>query len=666
MKAAERVRQLREELREHNYRYYVLDEPAVPDAEYDRLFAELVSLEAQHPELQSPESPTQRVGSAPAQGFSQVEHSVAMLSLGNAFSAEDVEDFARRIRTRLGEAHAGPFVAEPKLDGVALALRYEAGRLVQAATRGDGYTGEDVTHNARTISAIPLRLRGQAPQSLEVRGEVYMDKAGFEAMNAAAREAGDRSFVNPRNAAAGSLRQLDPKLTAQRPLKFFAYALGKSSEALGDRHSTILERLREFGLPVSPEWRIVEDVPGLLEYYAAILERRDSLPYEIDGVVYKVDEIARQEALGFVSRAPRWAVAHKFPAAEELTTVEDIEIQVGRTGALTPVARLAPVFVGGVTVTNATLHNEDEIRRKDVRIGDTVVVRRAGDVIPEVVKVLPERRPPSACQFVMPEQCPVCASAVERTPGEAVARCTGGLYCPAQRRNALIHFASRKAMDIDGLGEKLIDQLLEADLVRTPADLYQLTAAQLQSLDRMGEKSAANVLEAIDRSRQTELRRLLFALGIREVGEATAAALAGHFGSLSALMAADQEALESVPDVGPVVAGHIRHFFAEPHNRTVISQLQSAGVQWREGAPAAPSEGPLVGRTYVLTGTLESMARDEASRRLEALGAKVTGSVSGKTTALIAGPGAGSKLAKAEKLGVPILDESDLLELLAD
>lgn len=663
-----RIEALRREIREHNYRYYVLDDPSVPDAEYDRLMRELETLEAAHPELVTPDSPTQRVGAEPADRFGEVRHVIPMLSLANAFSEDDLNAFYKRIRDRLGTDDDIEFAAEPKLDGLAVSLLYEDGKLVRGATRGDGVTGEDITQNIRTIKTIPLALHGEDwPQVLEVRGEVYMPRKGFEALNARARERGEKTFVNPRNAAAGSLRQLDPRITAERPLAMFCYGVGKvEGAALPDRQSAILERLQDWGLRVCPERDVVTGPAGCLDYYRRIGAQRDRLPYEIDGVVYKVNRIDLQEDLGFVSRAPRWAIAHKFPAQEEITLLRDVEFQVGRTGALTPVARLEPVFVGGVTVSNATLHNMDEIERKDVHIGDTVIVRRAGDVIPEVVGVVAERRPKDARPVRLPAVCPVCGSEVVRAEGEAVARCSGGLYCAAQRKEAIKHYASRRAMDIEGLGDKLVDQLVEAGLVDHVDDLYRLTPAQVASLERMGEKSAQNLIEAIDRSRQTTLERFIFALGIREVGEATARALALHFGDLAPLMQADEEALQQVPDVGPIVARHVVSFFHQPHNREVIDRLLAAGIEWEAIEVTPAGEQPLAGRTYVLTGTLESMTRDEAKARLMALGAKVSGSVSKKTTAVIAGAEAGSKLAKAESLGVEILSEEDLKALLGD
>ncbi len=664
-----RVDELRRRIEHHNYRYYVLDDPEVPDAEYDRLLRELQTLEAQHPQLITPDSPTQRVGAGPLRAFAEVRHAVPMLSLDNAFSPQELEDFDRRIRERLKQPDVPiDYSCEPKLDGLAVSLRYERGRLVQAATRGDGEHGEDVTQNVRTIKAVPLHLRGDdVPPLLEVRGEVFMLKAGFEAMNAAARERGEKVFVNPRNAAAGSLRQLDPTITAQRPLTFLCYGVGQVEGAeLPGRHSVILARLREWGVPVSREQRCVSGSAGCQGYYDAIAERRDGLPYEIDGVVYKVDRIDLQQTLGFVSRAPRWALAHKFPAQEELTRVVDIEVQVGRTGALTPVARLEPVFVGGVTVTNATLHNEDEVRRKDVRIGDTVIVRRAGDVIPEVVRVLADRRPPDAREFQMPARCPVCGSDVTRAEGEAVTRCSGGLFCSAQRKESIKHFASRRAMDIEGLGDKLVDQLVETGMIDSVADLYTLTQQQLAALERMGDKSAANLVAAIDKSRATTLSRFLFALGIREVGEATAQALANYFGDLNTLVKADSETLQQVPDVGPVVAEHVANFFHQPHNQDVIAALLEAEIRWPAIEVRGADAQPLAGQTFVLTGALESLTRDEAKERLQALGAKVAGSVSKKTHYVVAGADAGSKLAKARELGVTVLDETELLRMLED
>lgn len=661
--ACTRITQLREALDEHNYRYYVLDAPVVSDAEYDRMLRELQALEAQHPSLITTDSPTQRVGAQPAEGFDSVTHATPMLSLANAFSEEEVGEFDRRVRERLDLATVR-YAVEPKLDGLAISLRYEHGRLVLAATRGDGRTGENVTGNVRTIRAVPLRLRGEGiPELLEVRGEVFMRRSGFERLNQRLLESGQKAFVNPRNAAAGSLRQLDPMVTASRPLHFCCYGAA-SDDGLPQAHSEILDQLEQWGLPVSAERALADGLDGLLARYQALGRIRPELDYDIDGVVYKVDAVDQQRELGTVSRAPRWALAHKFPAQEEITRLLSIEVQVGRTGALTPVARLEPVFVGGVTVTNATLHNADEIRRKDVRPGDFVVVRRAGDVIPEVVGPVLERRPADAQAWEMPAQCPDCGSSVERAETEAVARCTGGLVCPAQRRRAVEHFASRGAMDIEGLGSRLVAQLVDQGLVHSPADLYGLDVETLSGLERMAEKSAANLVDSLNRSRQTTLPRLLFALGIREVGEVTAAQLARHFGTLQAVAAADAEQLAAVPDVGPVVAAHVAAFFAEPHNREVIEQLLAAGIEYPEEEPLSAQDLPLAGQTYVLTGTLESMTRAAAREALEALGAKVTSSVSKNTSAVIAGAEPGSKLTKAEALGVSVLDESALQELL--
>lgn len=667
--AENEIQRLREQIVHHDYRYYVLDDPEIPDAEYDRLMRRLRELETAFPELGTPDSPTRRVGAQPSAAFREVRHEVPMLSLDNAFAEEDVREFDRRARSRLENPAVLDYYAEPKLDGLAVSLRYEGGVLAHAATRGDGRTGEDVTANVRTIEAVPLRLRGgRHPAVLDVRGEVFMTRAGFEALNRAAAERGEKTFVNPRNAAAGSLRQLDPRVTAQRPLEIYFYGLGKVEGAkLPGRHSEIMERLKEWGLRVCPEAERLRGVEACLAYYARLAARRDALPYEIDGVVYKVDRLDYQRELGFVARAPRWAIAHKFPAHEEITTLRDVEFQVGRTGALTPVARLEPVFVGGVTVSNATLHNMDEIARLKLRKGDRVIVRRAGDVIPQVVRVVAddwERR--RGTTIKPPTRCPVCGSDVERQEGEAVARCTGGLYCPAQRKEALRHFASRGAMDIEGLGEKLIDQLVEEGWVQSPADLYALRAEQLAGLERMGEKSAANLVNALERSKRTTLPRFLYALGIREVGEATARALAMHFGSLEKLMAADRAALEQVPDVGPVVAGHVEAFFREKHNREVITKLRRAGVAWEDLQGVAEGPRPLEGKAFVLTGTLAGMTREEAKSRIMQRGGKVTGSVSKKTDYVVAGDSPGSKLAKAEELGVPVLDEKGLLKLLEE
>jgi len=665
--ARARVAELREQIEYHNRRYYQLDAPVISDAEYDRLLQELQALERQYPELITPDSPTQRVGAAPLKAFIEVRHEVPMLSLDNAFTDEDVQDFDRRIREKL-EREKVEYVAEPKLDGLAISLMYENGILTRGATRGDGHSGEDVTHNVRTIRDIPLKLKGSGfPERFEVRGEVFMSKRGFLAMNKKALETGEKVFVNPRNAAAGSVRQLDPRVTATRPLRFYVYGYGVYPEAqLPRRHQDIYEHFKSWGLPVSPEVRVVQGVEGCLSFYHALLGRRHELPYEIDGVVYKLSRFDWQNELGYVARAPRWAVAHKFPAEEVTTRVIAIDVQVGRTGALTPVARLEPVFVGGVTVTNATLHNADEVHRKDIRIGDTVVVRRAGDVIPEVVKSIPEKRPKDAEIFVMPKRCPVCGSDVETAPGEAIARCSGGLYCPAQHKETIKHFASRRALDIEGLGDKLVDQLLEKKLIDTVADLYYLKVEEVAELERMGKKSAENVIGALEKSKRTTLPRFLYALGIREVGEVTAQTLANHFRTLDSIMAADEAELQKVPDVGPTMAYHIATFFQQAHNREVIQKLLDAGVRWEEAAAKPKAKQTLTGKTFVLTGTLESLTRDEAKARLQALGAKVTGSVSKQTDYVVAGADPGSKLAKAQELGVEIIDEARLLALLGE
>lgn len=669
----ERARQLREDLERYAHAYYVLDAPLVPDPEYDRLFAELEALETAHPSLVTADSPTQRVGGAPLAGFGEVRHRLPMLSLSNAFDEDTVRAFDRRVREGLAALGRDPeapvdYAAEPKFDGLAVSLTYADGVLAVGATRGDGQTGEDVTANLRTLPAIPLRIDTDRPR-LEVRGEVLMRRRDFERLNADQRDRGEREFANPRNAAAGSLRQLDPKVTAGRRLFFYAYAVAAEDMASlpARSHGALMDWLAQLRFPVSAERARVRGVEGLLDYYRRIGERRGALPYDIDGVVYKVDALDEQQRLGFVSRAPRFAIAHKFPAQEALTALLDIEVQVGRTGALTPVARLAPVFVGGVTVTNATLHNEDEVRRKDVRIGDTVIVRRAGDVIPEVVGVAPDR-PRGEGMFAMPSRCPVCGSAVARPDGEAISRCTGGLFCAAQRRQALLHFASRRAMDIEGLGEKLVEQLVDGGLVQTPADLYRLDAPRLAGLERMGEKSAANLVIAIEASRARPLSRLVFALGIRNVGEATARDLARAFGTLQALMDASPERLEQVPEVGPVIAQSIAGFFAEAHNREVIEALLSAGVEPPpEPVPAPMAEAVgagVVGRTFVLTGTLPTLTRDEARALIEAAGGKVTGSVSRRTDWVVAGEEAGSKLERARELGVAVLDEAGLRALI--
>ena len=666
-----RIDSLRDQIRHHNYQYHVLDEPDVPDAEYDRLVRELQKLEAKHPELITPDSPTQRVGAAPIKAFGTVEHQIPMLSLDNAFSEDELRDFHRRVTDRLDiDINAKlRYAAEPKLDGAAVSLRYEGGELVRGATRGDGTTGEDITHNVRTITAVPLKLLGKGfPDTLEVRGEVFMPRAGFKAFNEQALKNDEKTFVNPRNAAAGSLRQLDPRLTAARPLDIYIYSVGQViGGALPACHSEILQQLQEWGLKVCPEIKVVTGIDGCMAYYQDIGSRRDALAYDIDGVVYKVDRIDYQKELGFVSRAPRWAIAHKFPAEEELTLVRDIEFQVGRTGAITPVARLEPVFVGGVTVSNATLHNMDELHRKDVRVGDTVIVRRAGDVIPEVVKVVPGKRPAKTEIIKAPTKCPVCGSAVARAEDEAVTRCTGGLFCSAQRAEALKHFVSRRALDVDGLGAKLIEQLVAIDRIKTPADLFGLKKDELVEMERMGEKSAENLLASIETSKNTTLSRFLYALGIREVGVATASSLAVHYGKLKGIMEADEEALQQVDDVGPVVASRIHTFFAEKHNQEVIRRLIDSGLTWIETEPRqAPADGLLSGKTFVLTGTLSKMTRDEAKDKIQAVGGKVTGSVSKKTDFVVYGDNAGSKLTKAQNLNITTLNEVELEKILTD
>lgn len=669
--ARARAAALRAEIAHHDYQYYVLDQPEIPDSEYDRLFRELQALEAQHPELASPDSPTQRVGGKPLPEFVPVRHRVPMLSIRTETDTEasGARSFDARVRRELGLDEGDPpieYAAELKFDGLAVNLRYAHGLLVQAATRGDGETGEDVTQNVRTIRCIPLRLHGEAPPVIEIRGEVYMSRPDFERYNARQRELGRPTLVNPRNGAAGSIRQLDPAVAAERPLSFFAYGLGETQGwQTPPTHSGVLDAVADFGLPVCEHRAVVLGAEGLIGFHQHIFALRDALPFDIDGVVYKVNSLELQRELGFVTREPRWAVAHKYPPEEALTTVEGIDVQVGRTGALTPVARLKPVFVGGVTVTNATLHNEDEIRRKDVRIGDTVIVRRAGDVIPEVVRALPERRPAGASEFRMPSTCPVCGSHVVRLEGEAVARCSGGLYCPAQRKQAILHFASRRAMDIEGLGDKLVEQLVDQGIVHNLADIYRLQVPVLAQLERMAEKSAQNLVDALHRSRTTTLARFLFALGIRNVGETTAKDLARHFGNLRAIAEANAETLQQVPDVGPVVAESIVQFFAEPHNREVIDSLRAAGVQWEEGeGRRTPAHGPLEGKTLVLTGTLPSLTREEAKAMIEAAGGKVSSSVSGKTDYVVVGEEAGSKLDKARSLGITLLDEAALRALL--
>jgi len=657
---------LKNQLHHHNHCYYVLDAPEVPDAEYDRLMQRLLSLEAEHPDWLQPDSPSQRVGAAPLSQFFSVQHEVPMLSLDNAFSDEDLLAFDRRIHERLKSTAVIEYCCEPKLDGLAVSLLYRDGVFVRGATRGDGSSGEDITANLRTIGAIPLLLQGDnIPSVLEVRGEVFMPLKGFEKMNAAALATGEKTFVNPRNAAAGSLRQLDSRITAQRPLSFYVYGVGKvENGTLPEKHADILSQLGMFGFPINAELQVVSGIEGCIAYYNKLSEKRAALEYDIDGIVYKVNAIAVQTVLGFVARAPRWATARKFPAQEEITRVLEVDFQVGRTGAVTPVARLEPIFVGGVTVSNATLHNMDEVARLDLRVGDTVVVRRAGDVIPQIVQVLSQRRPANAQCVLLPSACPVCASPIEKTEGEAVARCSGGLICAAQRKEAIKHFAQRRAMNIDGLGDKLVEQLVDSNLVHSPADIYALTIPVLSNLERMGEKSAANLCEAIAVSRATTLPRFLYALGIREVGEATAQTLARYFGSLEKLAAADVVGLQQAPDVGPVVAHYIAEFFADARNVAVVKTLRAAGVHWQDIAAVAEVASPLAGKTFVLTGTLSSLDRHAAKDRLQALGAKVAGSVSAKTDAVIAGAEAGSKLTKAEQLGVPVWDEAQLLALL--
>lgn len=662
----QRVQQLRKELLHHNYHYYVLDAPEVPDAEYDRLMRELQVLEERFPELITPDSPTQRVGGTPLDAFTEVAHLRPMLSLDNVFDAEEFAAFDRRVRERLKTTAEVEYSCEPKYDGIAISLLYRAGVLERAATRGDGSVGEDITLNVRTIPSVPLRLLGERhPELLEVRGEIYMPKAGFEELNRRAQALGTKGFVNPRNAAAGSLRQLDPKLTASRPLMLCAYGVGEvQGGAMPGCHTDTLRQLAAWGFAITRDLQEARGVAECLDFYQRLQHKRTDLPYDIDGVVFKVNALEQQAVLGFVAKAPRWAVAFKFPAQEEMTTLRAVEFQVGRTGSITPVARLEPVFVGGVTVSNATLHNSDEIARLGVKVGDTVIVRRAGDVIPQVVSVVLSKRPNNVEDIHFPERCPVCESPVVRVEGEAAVRCTGGLICPAQRKEAIKHYASRQAMDIEGLGEKLVDVLVEKALVASMEDLYELTAEQLAGLERMGEKSAQNLLKALERSKSTTLPKFLYALGIRDVGQATAATLAKHFGRLENLLAADEQRLQEVQDVGPVVAKRVATFFADERNLQVIQGLREHGVHWADIEVVPQETLPLAGKTYVLTGNLESMTRDEAKSRLETLGAKVSGSVSGKTDCVVAGPGAGSKLNKAETLGVMIIDETAFLQLL--
>ncbi len=663
--AQERIQQLRDEIDRHNQLYYVLDDPQIPDSEYDRLLRELQVLEVDYPELITSDSPTQRVGGTPLKAFNQVQHRLPMLSLDNAFSEEEFANFERRVRERLDSDGGIQFCVEPKLDGLAVSLRYEAGVLVQAATRGDGSQGEDVTHNVRTIPSVPLRLLGEDwPQVLEVRGEVFMPKAGFLRFNEKARKLGEKEFVNPRNAAAGSLRQLDPQITATRPLDMFCYGFGEIEGGnLADSHSASIARLKQWGLRTSPELQTLTGLERCADYFDQIAARRDALEYDIDGVVFKVDSLVDQESLGFVARSPRWAIARKFPAQEELTTVESIEFQVGRTGAITPVARLKPVFVGGVTVSNATLHNMDEVAKKDVRVGDTVFVRRAGDVIPEVVRVLLERREGQVAPVQLPGQCPECDSDIVKPEGEAVARCSGGLYCLAQRKEAIKHFSSRRAMDIEGLGDKLVEIIVDNGMVQDLAGIYSLSHAQYAGLERMGDKSAENLIQALEKSKHTTLGRFLYALGIREVGEVTAAALANHFCDLDPIKSADDSDLIQIEGVGPVMAEHILAFFHQPHNLEVIQKLLDAGIHWDQVQAPAVETQTLIGKSFVITGTL-SRPRSEIKDELLVLGAKVVGSVSKKTDYLLAGSDAGSKLAKAQQLGITILDEDGLKQLL--
>ncbi|MCF2947113.1 NAD-dependent DNA ligase LigA [Paraglaciecola aquimarina] len=664
------LQQIKQTITEYNHQYYVLDEPTVPDAEYDRQMQTLLKIEAEYPELVTSDSPSQKVGDVPLAAFAQVEHEVPMLSLDNVFDHDSFYAFEKRMQDRLKDTSKISYSCEPKLDGLAVSLLYENGKLVRGATRGDGRVGENITANVRTIDNIPLALRGtDFPQRLEVRGEVVMSRDGFLALNESQLEKGKKVFANPRNAAAGSLRQLDSRITATRPLLFFTYSLGlveNEQQALAGLHSERLKQLAEWGLPLSKELRVAQGAKACLEYYAYLGDIRDKLNYDIDGVVFKADQIELQQTLGFVARAPRWAIAHKFPAQEEMTQVIDVEFQVGRTGAITPVARLEPVFVGGVTVSNATLHNQDEIQRLGLKIGDIVIIRRAGDVIPQVGSVILDKRPDNVRDIVFPDTCPVCNSAVEKLEDEAVARCTGGLYCAAQRKEAMKHFASRKAFDIDGLGVKIIDQLVEQGLVKTPADFFKLELIQISNLERMGEKSAVNLLKSLENSKQTTLAKFLYALGIREVGEATAANLANHFCELDKIKRADLEALQEVDDVGVIVAQHLVNFFAEEHNLSVIEQLLAVGITWPKIDKVEAGSLPLDGQTFVLTGTLQQMDRNTAKAKLQSLGAKVAGSVSAKTSCLVAGEKAGSKLAKAESLGIKVLNEAEMLQLFAE
>lgn len=663
-----KIEKLRQQIKDYDYHYYVLDEPLVPDAEYDRLFRELQKLEAEQPNLVTIDSPTQRVGAKPLTKFAEIQHKIPMLSLDNAFSDEEVLAFDKRAREKLGDNYQQndiTYVCEPKIDGLAVNLIYENGLLIKAATRGDGIVGEDITQNVRTIHGVPLHLRSESfPETIEIRGEIYMPIAGFLEYNHNAEKANEKTFVNPRNAAAGSLRQLDPKITATRPLNIFCYAVGEVvGWHLPDTHYAILQQFKTWGLRINPEIALVQGIFECLHYCKKMGEKRNQLPYSIDGVVYKINQFNLQQKLGFVSRAPRFAIAHKFPAEEELTEVLAIEFQVGRTGAITPVARLKPVFVGGATVSNATLHNIDEIIRKDVRIGDTVIIRRAGDVIPEIVSVIKDRRSQHTKIIQLPKHCPVCGSEIVKAEGEIIARCSGGLYCSAQRKESIKHFASRGALDINGFGDKLVEQLVDAGLINNVADIYTLTLEQLSNLERMGEKSAHNILAALEKSKNTTLARFIYALGIREVGEVTAQDLAHHFGDLDALMSADETALQTIPNVGPTVTKHIITFFRQKHNLELIECLRKSGIHWQK--PVRGAKQPLAGKIFVLTGTLQNMTREEAKERLIALGAKTSESVSKNTSYLVVGSEAGSKLAKAEKLGVKILDEKKFLELIS-
>ena len=659
-----KITQLKKKINDHNYRYYILDDPLISDSAFDKLFRDLQVLEAQYPELVTEDSPTQRVGTTPLTSFKQVEHALPMLSLENAFSEKEVLAFNKRIQDRLATDKTIEYSCEPKLDGIAVSLSYERGKLIRAATRGDGNLGEDITLNIRTILSIPLQLRGaDYPESLEVRGEVYIPKKRFQQLNQRLQQAGEKTFVNPRNAAAGSLRQLDPKITAQRCLAFFTHSLGEIKKGkLAATHTAILQQFEHWGLPRCPQTQNAQGIEACLAYYHKIAKQRPNLPYEIDGVVYKVNSVALQQRLGFISRAPRWALAHKFPAQEELSRVLAIEFQVGRTGALTPVARLEPVFVGGATVSNATLHNIDEVQRKDIRVGDTVVVRRAGDVIPEVVRVIVEKRPQHTLRVQLPKQCPVCGSEVTKLPTESAARCNGALYCPAQLKEAIKHFASRKAMNIEGLGDKLVDQLVEKAVIKNVADLYTLTTAQLADLERLGEKSATKLCQAITSSKKTTLARFLYALGIRDVGISTALTLANHFQQLSPLMQADEESLQLLSDIGPIVAMHIKKFFTQTHNREIIQALLESGVHWPK--PASKKQSLLSNKIFVLTGSLEHLTREEATNRLQEQGAKVSNSVSKKTDYIVVGTDPGSKFIQAQKLGITALTEAAFLKLL--